>query len=349
MKTTIKMRKIVILLAAMFTFSIAAADELEKSYQKEFEVNKNAILHIDNQFGEIKCQNWNKNMVSIEVIVTVEARNESKAEKYLDWIEVSLSGDRNRVEGITSLGSGHSYENADISIDYKIMMPNTLNIDFVNKFGDIIMEEIEGPVTIELTYGDLDISALNNEKNNIVIKFGEGDIGYLKSGEVKIEYAELEIDDCQDVIFDTKFSELDIEKAGELEITSQYDEYTIGSAGPLDITAKFSDFEIDVQNGTFSYDFQYGELSVDRVMNIEGKCTIENSFADISLSFSPEAAFSIDAETRFGDLSYPMPDFDIDHEEKGFTTHIYTGTYNGGSSSDMLYIRSKNASVYLNN
>jgi hypothetical protein len=164
---------------------------------------------------------------------------------------------------------------------------------------------------------------------------------------VKIEYAELEIDGCLDIQLDTKFSELDIEKARELEINSQYDEYTIGSAGPLDITAKFSDFEIDVQNGSFSYDFQYGELSVQRVMKVEGKCTIENSFADVSLSFSPEAAFSIDAETRFGELSFPKSGFDIDHEEEGYTTHIYTGNYNGGSTSDILHIRSKNASVYL--
>lgn len=348
MKTVINLRNLAVLTLVLITVNAFSwSDPIDKSYKAEYNVNKDATLIISNKYGQIKCQNWDKNVVSIEVTVTVEARNESKAQRYLDWIEVSLSGNKDKVEGITRIKEGSSFNNVELNIDYMIMMPRTLTIDFTNKFGEIVMEENEGPAKIEIAYGDLDISALNHKNNSLEIKFSEADLGYFHEGEINMSYSELEIDGAVKIDLDTKFSEIDIEKVDMLNVDSQYDDYTLERVGPIAMEAKFSDAEIEVQNGTFEYDFQYGELSVDEVQSVKGRCEIYNSFADVSLTFGPGVAFTIDAETKYGELSYPKV-FNINHREEGYTTHVYSGTVGeGAGSSDLLYIRAKNASVYL--
>lgn len=336
------------LMAMIALNAFAWSDPIEKKYSGEYQVNKDATLYINNKYGEIQCQNWDKSVVSIEVTVTVEARNEEKAQRYLDMIDVSLKGTRDRVEGVTSIREGQSFNNVEFSIDYRIMMPKSLSIDFVNKFGEIVLEEVEGPANIEIAYGEFDITALGNEKNMLDVKFSEGDLGYLKGGKVDLSYSELEINGAGDLILDTKFSEIEVDKAESLTLASQYDDYSIEMVGPVTITAQFTDIEIGTQNGDFDYDLQYGELSVDEVRSVKGRRVIENSFADVTLSFATGVAFTVDVETRFGEFDYPSSKTNIRHEEKGYTTHIYSGTFgDGASASDLLYIRSKNGSVYF--
>jgi hypothetical protein len=70
MKTIIR-----ILIALFFTGTISnvsARDEYTKVIKKEFTVNPDAQITIENSFGSVHCNNWDKDIVQIEVVITVE-------------------------------------------------------------------------------------------------------------------------------------------------------------------------------------------------------------------------------------------------------------------------------------
>jgi hypothetical protein len=330
------------------TETFARSEDYKKTFKEEFKVNKDAELYIRNKFGEVVCRNWDENKVSITVEVTVEASNESKANKLLDRIDVELSGDASRVKGITDIADGSGISNVEFSIDYMIVMPKSMKVDIDNKFGDIVLDEVDGAAKLSIAYGDLEANALNSTTNDLVIKFGEGNFGYVKEADVEIAYSELEIEGSDILELDTKFSEIELGKAGEADITSQYDDYSIEWLGPVDCEAKFSDMTIEYQQGPFNFDIQYGELEVDNIAGVEGRCEVENSFGDVSLEFESGAAFYIDAEVKFGSMDYPKSNTDIKHTEEGYTTHLYEGTFGEGADrANVLYIRTKNASVSI--
>jgi hypothetical protein len=59
-------------------------------------------------------------------------------------------------------------------------------------------------------------------------------------------------------------------------------------------------------------------------------------------------SFKVDAEMKFGDLSYPRNNSRLTHEEKGYTTNLYNGTIGKDDTPDgLLTIRSKNAGVRI--
>ncbi len=129
-------------------------------------MNKDATLAIKNKFGKIHCQNWDKNAISIEVTITLEASSQDKANKYFDKISISFTGNADRVTATTSFDDNlFGNNNNEFSIDYMVKMPKTIGIELDHKFGDIILEEVQGPSIIELGYGSLKVNKLSGNDN----------------------------------------------------------------------------------------------------------------------------------------------------------------------------------------
>ena len=344
MKSIIKI-SLLIAMMGIVSATFAGRDDYSKNIKEEFPVNPDALLIIKNKYGEVHCQAWNKNVISIEVTITVEASSQEKAERTFDKIHVELSGNKSKVEGITTLSG--SFRNVDFSIDYAIMIPKTVNIDFTNKFGDLFIDELDGISKILLEYGDMEIMALNNEKNDLILKFSDGEVGYMKQARLELSYSDFELQGSDLVNIESQFSDVQLGAMGETSVSSKYDDFTIEKTGNIECRARFSGLDIDRLEGDFNFDIQYGGLDVDLISSFL-KGYVETSFASVELSFSEQLSFRLDAKLSFGDLSYPRNKSSIHHEEVGYTTNNYEGIIGSDEeTSAMLTIRSKNAGVCL--
>jgi len=87
---TLKISLLVLLLGAFVGSQAIAKEEFTKKISKSYDVNKEATLAIKNKFGKIHCQNWDKNSISIEVTITLEASSQEKANKYFDRINIEV-------------------------------------------------------------------------------------------------------------------------------------------------------------------------------------------------------------------------------------------------------------------
>lgn len=348
MKTRLTLTVLIALLSVVFfsVETVARSEDYTKTFKEEYKVNKDAELHVSNKFGEVICRNWNEDKVSIEVTITVDASSDSKAQKVLDRIDVKLSGNASKVEGITVFEEGKDFGNVDFSIDYMIMLPKSMSVNIENKFGNIALDEVDGKALIDIAYGAVEANALNNTSNKLFVKFSEVNIEYAKEAWGEIVYSEFDIEGSDNLDLNTKFSEIDIENAGKLKILSQYDDYSIERSGPVECEAKFTDIQFERLDGSFNFDLQYGDLEVENVARVEGRNEIRNSFCDVSLGIENGASFYVDAEVKFGSMDYPENNTEISHTEEGYTTNVYKGTFGRkASESNMLYIRTKNASV----
>jgi len=329
----------------IFSTGFAQGGDFKKYVEKKFQVNKDASLMIKNKFGDIHCQVWNESSVSIKVEITVEASSQEKANKVLNRINVELSGDQNQVKGVTEVDN-MSFNNAEFSIDYFIMMPKSLNVDLNNSFGEIYVEEVDGDARINLEYGEMEVDALNGNSIEITLKFSEGSVDYMKNGKVSIEYGELDSKGANKLEVRSRFSELNLDKLETLVLDSQYDDISIGSTGDVEIIARFSDVEIEQLNGNFNLDAQYGEFSADYIHAGFDKGYVKTAFSGVSLEFDPKASFKVDAEMKFCTLSYPASGSKVTHSEQGYTTNLYKGTIGPDSSpTASLVIVSQNGDV----
>jgi len=346
---TLKISLLLVILGAFLGTQLSAKEEFTKKISKSFDVNKDAVLAVKNKFGKIHCENWDKNSISIEVTITVEASNQEKANKYFDKIDISLSGSSSRVSASTKLEDNlFDNNNNEISIDYMINMPASISVELDNKFGDIIIDEVLGSSMIEVSYGSLNAKKLAGNDNELEIKFSEGYIGYLKSADLELKYSEMEIDEANDMSAESKFSELDIGEIDVLTLESGYDDDFIGKIRDLDVEADFSDVEIRSLEERLVAEIDYGELKVKEMGRDFDLIDLSNSFADANIGFNAEASFRLNATVKMGDFSYPRDKARLSVVDLSFTSNKYEGVIGDNQDTgSKVIIESKNSGVTL--
>lgn len=329
--------------------SFAFKEEFTKKITKSFDINKDATLVVKNKFGKINCQNWDKNSIAIEVEITVTATSQDKANKYFDKITIDLTGSSSRVSATTSFDDNmFSKNDNEISVDYMISMPASINIEIDHKFGDIILDEVNGSSSIEIGYGSLKANKLSNENNDLEIKFSDAYIGYVKNADLELKYSELEIDKSQSLSAECKFSEMNIGEIDMITLESGYDDDFIGKVRDIDVEASFSDIEIMSLSERLVADCDYGSIKVKEVKNNFKLIDISNSFSDANIGFNSEASFRLVATIKMGDLSYPRDKSRLTEVEISYTSSKYEGVVgdNADTSSKVL-VDAKNSGVNL--
>ena len=347
-----KTLKLSVLLFATIFLSLqtyALKEEFTKKITKSFDINKDATLAVKNKFGKIHCQNWDKNSIAIEVEITVTASNQDKANKYFDKIDINFDGSSTRVSATTSFDDNlFSKNNNEISIDYMISMPASINLEIDNKFGDIILDEVNGSSSIEVGYGSLKANKLTGDNNDLEIKFSDAFIGYVKNADLELKYSELEIDEVQSLSAECKFSEMDLGKVDMITLESGYDDDFIGKVRDMDVEASFSDIEIMSLSEKLVADCDYGSIKVKEVKSNFKLIDISSSFSDANIGFNSEASFRLVATVKMGDLSYPRNKSRLTEVEITYTSSKYEGLVGDNSdTSSKVLVEAKNSGVNL--
>lgn len=341
---------LLILTLALFGFqSQASKEDYKKTISKSFDINPDATLLVKNKFGKIHCINWAENRISIDVEISIEASSQEKADKYFNKIEIKFEGSPSKVSAITNMEDNiFNNNNGEMSVDYTIHMPASVNIDLNNKFGDIILETVKGNSNIDLGYGSINAKKLMGESNKINISFSEGFIGYVKNSDIDLKYSELKMDEAMSLKVDSKFSEFNLGTVDVLTMESGYDDDFIGEVRNLDIESDFSDIEVRSVNESLTGDIDYGELKVKTIDKNFKLIDIKNSFSDVSLGFSPEASFRVVANIKMGDFDYPKDKAQLSEMELSYTSSKFEGLIGGNKdTTSKVLIDTKNAGVTL--
>lgn len=331
----------------VFAFvTVSQAAEVSKSLSKEFAVNADALLKVSNKYGSIHVENWEKNVVHIDVMITVEAASSAKAQKILNKIDVSISGSSNLVEAVTEYGNMNC-THCSMEVVYIIKMPGTLDVDLYMKYGDLYFDKTSGVATIGVKYGDIEINELG-QNSELYMGYSEGDVNKMKEGEVEIRYSELDIDLAGELEVKSQYSDVEIDEVKALEIGSSYDDLNIGHVYALECDGNFSDIEIGTVEKVLILDMNYGGVEVDHVKANFNQVKIFSNYAGVVLDIDESASYKLEAYTNYGTLYYPRGNAKIKIFEKSHTSEEYQGTVGKESNpSSEVYISVKHADVRL--
>lgn len=291
----------VILLAAQ----ASARDEYTKIITKEYPVNPDAQLVLDNRFGTIHCNNWEKNVISVEVRITVTSSSEETAMRLLDLVTISASGTASLVEVRTSIAEGGFKGRNKVSIDYNINMPASINLDLTNKFGDVFINEVAGKGKLNLSYGNMEINKLSNSDNLLDIKFSKVDVKFIKGAVVLLKYSNLDLDYAGSLRLDSKYSNLTANKIIALNTNFEGGKLDMENSSAVDSKSKFSDLGISRIEKSLNLDIQYGNCEVKEMAEDFTSISITNKYGDVTVSIPGNSSYTLDAELKYCDLDFP--------------------------------------------
>jgi hypothetical protein len=280
----------------------------EKTIRKEFKVTSEALLKIQNSYGNLVLNSWNEDKVVIEVHITTQGNNPDKVARKLESISVAFEATENLVSAKTQFENNKSWNwwggnNAiQMQVNYTIKLPVKNSVYLSNDYGGITLDRIDGHAKINCDYGRLDLGELRGRNNELRFDYtSKSRIGYMNSGNIKADY-----------------SGFILEKAGALTLSADYTNSEIGSLESLE------------------YSCDYGNLEVDEVKHLHGRgdylsvkfnriaemANIQSNYGGIRIGGFDNEAQDITLETEYtgikiGYTSANHFDFEIDTEYTG--------------------------------
>ncbi len=92
MKTTLFRIIAILLFVPLFIFANDDNGRYKKTktINKEYNVNTDALLKINNRYGNVDITSWNENRIVFEIEITVSGNNEDRVENKLDYYKFKL-------------------------------------------------------------------------------------------------------------------------------------------------------------------------------------------------------------------------------------------------------------------
>ena len=343
---TFKITALLILVIALSAGKTVLAVEKTKEYHEKWPASGVENLDISNRFGEVKFTNEGGTEITIDVLVTVEASSESKANDLLDMIEVKFGKSGSTVKAETTIENNFKSQKK-FSIDYVINVPSDKNLIVSNKYGNTIVNKLNANGDFKIQYGNLtanELMAPATGKMNILLAYGNANIETTGNATIDVQYSKMSLGTINDLQLNSKYSTVEFDKGRMIQIDSKYDKFNFGRVKSVTATTKYTNFKIEYLAANLKIETGYGGIKVTEIAPDFESISITNSYGQIALGLN-NASYSVDAKCDYCGISYPQEKFKGNRmkENTSYEINGKVGTAGGGT----VMIRSRYGEIKL--
>jgi hypothetical protein len=336
----------------------AQNDKVEKKYHKEYSVTANSKLYLENKYGDIDVRNWDKNQVTIDVVITVKHNDREKADKLLSFLDVEFSQEGDEIKAVTQIDSKFSKSNWSIfnndskefSIDYTVNMPTDMDLELRNKYGDVFVNELSGLVNISVKYGYLKVNKLSRGKtkpcNEINIGYSKAEVTEVNWLKLDMSYSRVEFETSKALMVMSKYSKLSLNNGRSIVAESKYDTYNIGEVNNFIFSGAYGAIKSDKVNKTLQLDIRYTGCNIDYIPSGFEKIDIENRYGGIKLGIDSNASYKIEGYAEYAKIYIPSGS-KLSRIEENTKLNINGLVGSDPNTSSVVKINTKYGSVHL--
>ncbi|MEO9870067.1 DUF4097 family beta strand repeat-containing protein [Ekhidna sp.] len=350
MKTTYQLKyKLLTLLFVFATVAIARnQDEKKKYVEKNYKVSSTTKLKIENKFGKVEINSWEKNEFDIKIEIVGKGRNEERAQRILDAIEIDITEGSAQIVFETEIQNIKNKNEEGFEVNYTVYMPDSSPLEIKNSFGDVTMGDRTNDLELNVSYGSMRVGDVSGD-TEIKLSFGSGSVNNIKDGYVSVKYSNLEIEGANKLDLTQGFSEIEIGEVADLEIESKYGNVEIEKAGKIDADSHFSGWDIEELTGSIELDCSYlGDFRIDKLAKTFTLVDIDGKFGSYEIGLEEGLNADINAEFSFADLKYSSDvDATFNYRVKESNKSTYKGKIGQGDSNKIIRIDSSYGSLRL--
>jgi hypothetical protein len=329
--------------------------EKSKIIKKEYKVNADAKVSINNRYGNLNITTWDKNRVEIEVTIIVKGDDLDRVEDRLAGIDVEFEASSNLVYAKTFLKKEKSNwsfwkksKNLSYQINYKVKMPKTNDVDLDNDYGSIFMGDLSGKADINCDYGKITVGELSASNNNINLDYCSlSNIDYMKSGNVNVDYSKLTIEESENIKANADYSTIKFGKTGNIDFNIDYGSISIDEATDVNGNSDYASMRFGTIYKNLTIDTDYGAISVKRLAKDFESVVIDGQYAGIKISVDEDAVFVFELDLQYAGFKYDKDKVDFNKKISKSTKKYYEGKYGKGNSNSRIKIKSQYGGVSI--
>lgn len=326
----------------------------EKTLRKSFNVRPDGLLRIDNSYGNLVLNAWDRNEVLIEVHITTNGNNEDKVQRKLDGIEVDFEANadmvsaRTRFEKNSSWGWWGKNNNVNMQINYTVNLPVKHSVQLSNDYGSITLDRIDGHAKIKCDYGRLDLGELRGRNNELRFDYtSKSRIGYMNSGSIRADYSGFTIEKAGDLNIQADYTNAMVEQMGNLEYRGDYGNLEIGEAENVEGTGDYLNTRLGTIHGNVDITANYGSIRIDRMASDAGNLYIRTDYTGVKVGYEPGYHFDFEISTEYAGVK-GREDFTVEISREKNSERYYRGYHGSAGSGNMVRINSEYGSVSFN-
>ncbi len=350
MKTTYLLKYKLLTLCLIFALAVIAGDQDQKKkyVEKNYKVSATTKLKIENKFGKVEINSWSKSEFDIKVEIIGKGRNEERAQRILDAIEIDITESSAEIVFETEIQDNKNKNEEGFEINYTVYMPDKNPLEVKNSFGDVTMGDRNNDLDINVSYGSMKVGDVTGDAT-IKLSFGSGGVGRIKDGEATIKYSNFEIEGAGKLDLTQGFSDIEIGEVDDLEIESKYGKVEIEKAGKVDADAHFSGLEIEELTGSIELDCSYlGDFRIDKLAKTFTLVDIDGKFGSYEIGLEEGLNADINAEFSFADLKYSSDvNATFNYRVKESNKSTYRGKIGKGDPNKVIRIDSSYGNLRL--
>lgn len=355
MKSTFKITILLFLIPLIGFANTDPKQEKSKTIKKEYSVNRDATVIIDNKYGAINITTWNENRVEITVKITVKGNNMSTVEKKLQSIDVDFNANSSEVSAKTRFnnsGSRWSFwgnnNNLSYQVNYTIKMPVSNNVTLDNDYGTILIDQINGRTAINCDYGKLLIGDLNNSANTINIDYCNGSsIGFMKAGLINADYSKITVDKTDNIKINSDYSTINIGTVNTVDYNTDYGSVNVDDVQDITGNSDYASIRIGTVAKNLNLKADYGSIKIKELANGFNIAEISSEYAGITIGTKTNNNFNFIMNLQYAGFRYNKSNVDIFKSIEKNSKKYYEGNYGKGNNNSKLIIKSQYGSVNL--
>tara|TARA_R110002051_G_scaffold165130_3_gene235994 strand:- start:52248 stop:53336 length:1089 start_codon:yes stop_codon:yes gene_type:complete len=283
--------------AMVVGFTAIAQEKVSKEITKTYPFNNTGELHLENKYGNINIYGWTKEEVSITINITVTDKKKEDANDLLKRINPAIrrsdkfiSVNYEIVEknagffsNLFEKANPFDFDRSNVQINYKVYLPKKAELEVINKFGDVIIEDWVGVLKANVQHGDMWIND-NLNKADIVIKYGKLRAKNINYANLEISNGGLDMDHANTMRLNSSGSQIDAHKVESMEFYSNKDDVEINEIGTLYGNLKFSKLRLHSLKKDIDLNLKISDLWVESISNASSRISIEQESSEVSIN-----------------------------------------------------------------
>jgi hypothetical protein len=328
---------------------------------KVYKVSDNAMIDIDNKYGDVYFSAWKKDSVKIVVKTTMKAKSSKSLNKLKERVSIDIRGNMGYVIGKTRFSKNDGsftgtirqqadrarqlFQTQNITVNYTVYYPESAELRVVNRYGSVYLPDAVNKLSALVSHGDIRGNTVKNAKR---IEGSYGNIYFktIETAYVVLNYGDLFLTNSDKLSLTSKSSVINIEEVGQMTIKSKSDRFVIEKAKSISGSCSYSNFIIRELESYISLNTKYGSVSLDNIGKSFKTVSLSGSYSDYILSFEDglKCKFNLSLENS-KDFSYSGVNAKINTDSTEDDIRLVSGTIGESPGNSSVNIKSKSAYV----
>lgn len=279
-----------------------------KRIQKNYKCSQDVLFEVNNKYGNVSMELWDKDEVQINIDITAKANSEREVNRILEMVSVSFQASHSKVSAITELENNFRVSNASFSIYYRVLVPRRASMDLTNKYGNVSVSRCNGSFTSDVKYGNLTIGQLMSSNVKMISKYGNINIDGGDAGDANIDiaYGKVKIGRLKSLNITSRYGGLRADRIDNLYVSAKYDDYEIESCSSINISeGGYTNFKINDLKTSFIAApdvVRYGKVRLGGISSNLREITLKCAYTDVAITFTDRSNYDLDIATTYGNV-----------------------------------------------